>query len=227
MLLWGILLVCGLVYYGMHKMKEAGIDPALMKSNPGLAAAKMAAAVNPNLEVLSTNDSKGLITVKDKTTGKVSTMKFDMENKKLVVTDENGKEVEFSATGDAATGSLEVKSSEGSMKFGAAAGNKAPAWVPVYPGSSPEGTFAAQTGEGSTSSFTFKTQDPSSKVLAYYQDALKSGGFTMTNTLNSSDSSGTGGMITAEDAGKKRTIVVTLGTSSGSTQVSVMATEKK
>jgi hypothetical protein len=115
-----------------------------------------------------------------------------------------------------------VQSSEGTMRFGAAAGNTAPAWVPVYPGSSPQGTMATQTKDGNSNTFTFKTSDGAGKVLTYYQDQLKSAGFKM-NLVTTGDQ---GGMVQAEDSDKRRTIIVTVGTSAEGTQASVMAVEK-
>jgi hypothetical protein len=222
-LMFGGMLTCGVVgFLAVRAVKNAGFDPDLMKRNPGLAMAKMAAAVNPNMETVSTNERTGTITMRDKTSGKVVTFKFDTEKKSLVVVGDDGQEVKFSATGDGKDGSVTVQSAEGTMKFGAAAGNTAPAWVPVYPGSSPQGTMATQTKEGSSNTFTFKTNDTATKVIAYYQDQLKSGGFEVKLMTTGEQ----GGMVTAEDAGKKRTIIVTVGTSGEGTQGSVMAVEK-
>jgi len=222
-LMFGGMLTCGVIgFLAVRAVKNAGFDPDLMKRNPGLAMAKMAAAVNPNMETVSTNERTGTITMRDKTSGKVVTFKFDTEKKSLVVVGDDGQEVKFSANGDGKNGSVTVQSSEGTMKFGAAAGNTAPAWVPVYPGSSPQGTMATQTKEGSSNTFTFKTSDTASKVIAYYQDQLKSGGFEVKLMTTGEQ----GGMVTAEDAGKKRTIIVTVGTSNEGTQGSVMAVEK-
>jgi hypothetical protein len=152
-------------------------------------------------------------------------MKFDAEKKSMVVVGEDGKEVSVRITGDSQSGggSVEMQSNEGTMKFGASAGNQAPAWVPVYPGSSPQGTFASQTAEGNQQSFAFKTKDAPTKVIAYYQDQLKAAGFTV-NLATTGDQ---GGMVQAEDAGKKRSIVLTVGSSSEGTQGSVMSVEKK
>jgi hypothetical protein len=222
-LMFGGLLTCGLVgFLALRAVKNAGFDPDLMKRNPGLAMAKMAAAVNPNMETVSTNERTGTITMRDKTSGKVVTFKFDTEKKSLVVVGDDGKEVKFSATGDGKDGAVTVQSSEGTMRFGAAAGNTAPAWVPVYPGSSPQGTLATQSKEGSSNTFTFKTNDAASKVISYYQDQLKSGGFEVKLVTTGEQ----GGMVTAEDAAKKRTIILTVGTSNEGTQGSVMAVEK-
>src|SRR5438045_2569653 len=48
-----LLVVVAIVAGGMlllHKAKQAGLDPALMKRNPGLATVKIMAALNPNIE---------------------------------------------------------------------------------------------------------------------------------------------------------------------------------
>jgi len=222
-LLFGITLTCGAIgFFVMHKVKQAGFDSDLMKSNPGLAMTKMVAAMNPNAEIVSTNDRAGTVTIRDKTNGKTVTLKFDPDKKTMVVIDEDGKESSVKITGDGQNGAVEVHSSEGSMKFGAAAGNQAPAWVPVYPGSSPQGTFSSQTAEGNQQSFTFKTSDAPAKVLAYYQGQLKSSGFN----VNMATGGDQGGMVQAEDATKKRTIVVTIGPDSGGAVANVMTVEK-
>lgn len=223
-LMFGAMLTCGVVgYLAMRAVKNAGFDPDLMKNNPGLAMVKMAAALHPDLETVSTDDRSGTITMREKSTGKIVKFKFDPDKKTLVVTGDDGKEVTLGVTGDDKTGSVTVQSAEGTMHFGTGA-SKAPAWVPVYPGSSsPEGVYSADTPQGSQSTFTFKTKDAASKVLSYYQDQLKGAGFTV-NQMVSGDQ---GGMVTAEDGDKKRTVVVTVGTSGDETQASVMATEKK
>jgi hypothetical protein len=218
-------LTCGLGGYFLYRtVKNAGFDPELMKRNPGLAITKMAAALHPDMEVISTNNRTGSITMKDKSTGKVVTFKFDPDAKTLVMTGDDGKQVKVGVTGDGtSSGGVDVQSSEGTMHFGASAGNKAPAWVPVYPGSSPEGTFSAQTPDGDQNTFTFKSKDAAGKVLSYYQDQLKSAGFT----VNLAAASDQGGMLQAEDAAKKRSLMVTLSASSEGAQATVIAVEKK
>ena len=218
-----IALVGTLFYVGYSAIKRAGVDPELFKSNPGLAAAKLAATLNPEWDVLSTNDSSGTITVRDKKTGEVSTLKFDAEKNTFVVINQDGKQVEFKASGDEKSGSLEINAPDGSVKFGAAAGNSAPAWVPVYPGSTPQGTISSQTPEGNMNTFTFTTKDSANQVLTYYENQMKSRGFNI--TLNAK--TGQGGMITSEDGPQKRALMVTVGTADDGTTASVTATEKK
>ncbi len=225
----GVVILLGLVavgvggYFLVKKVQNAGFDPALMQKNPGLALAKMAAAMNPDAEVISTNDSTGTITIKDKSSGKVVTLKFDAEKKSLVVVDENGKEAKIAVSGDDKNASVTVEGPDGTAKFGAAAGNNAPAWVPVYPGAATEGTFSTQTNDGTQNSFGFKTKDSADKVIAYYQEQLKAAGYTM----NTMATGGSGGMLQAEDAAKGRSLIITAGSSGDGTEGSVTAVEKK
>jgi hypothetical protein len=226
----GVLFVLGIAAAGIGSyffisrgLKNAGLDSSLMKTNPGLALAKMAAAMNPDFEAVSTNDGAGTITVREKSTGKTMTLRFDPEKKSLVMVGDDGKEVKITAKGDDKSGSLDIQTPDGNMKFGAAAGNSAPAWVPVYPGASTQGTMSSQTPEGSQNTFTFKTSDSAEKVQSYFQDRLKSAGFT----VNVVGATANGFVLQADDAGKKRNIVVTAGSPGEGTEGSVTSIEKK
>jgi hypothetical protein len=223
-LMVGVTAMCGLAgYFIMHKAKQAGFDSGLLTTNPAYAAAKMAATMNRDVDTVSTDDSSGTITVRDKKTGKTTTLKFDPDKKTMVVTDENGKEATVRVNTDGDKGSVEVQSADGNMKFGASASGQMPGWMPVYPGSSPTGTFSTQTKEGSQSSFTFKTQDAAAKVMSYYQDQLKSSGFSINMATNTPQ----GGMVMAEDIGKTHSLMITASSSSDGTDVSLTAIEKK
>jgi hypothetical protein len=216
--------MCGLAgLFILHKAKQAGLDSGLLSSNPAYAAAKMAATMNPDVETLSTNDNSGTITVRDKRTGKTTTLKFDADKKTMVVIDKNGKDASVKLNTDGDKGSVEVQSADGNMKFGGAGSAQMPAWMPVYPGSSPTGTFSAQTKDGSQSTFAFKTSDAAAKVMSYYQDQLKSGGFSINMATNTPQ----GGMVMAQDSGKTRSLMITASSSGDGTDVSLTAIEKK
>lgn len=64
-----IVAVAGLGFYAAHKIREAG-------DNPRPAVARLMTSMNPDVEVLSTDDAKGIITVQDKKTGKTLTSTF-------------------------------------------------------------------------------------------------------------------------------------------------------
>jgi hypothetical protein len=220
----GLLLIsfvsCAVIgFYAMHKMKGAGFDSELMKKNPGLATAKMAVALNPDVEIVSSDDDAGTIVIRNKKDGKLVTMKFDPQKKSMVITDESGKTTSMTTTGDGSSASMEMKGPEGTMKIGTGA-DKAPDWVPAYPGSSPQSTFSSSNGTEQTGSYTFMTKDPADKVISFYGDSLKSAGFAVSNLTSNSDGK-VGGMVSGEDKANKRAVVVSLGTENDGTHVNV------
>jgi hypothetical protein len=206
----GGIAVVGAGFFVVHKIKQAGVDPDLMRRNPGLAVSKMIAAANPNVEVMSTNDGAGTITIRDKQTGKIVTMSFDEAR--------NGK-FKFSAEGD--------DGKTATMEFGAGATAKLPSWIPSYPGSNPQGTFSAKgsddNGQGEGGMFTFTTKDDPAKVMQFYQDKGKDLGMkvTMNTTL------GDGGMVVLADEDTKRSLQITVGKNSDGTGVAVTYGAKK
>ncbi len=221
---FAIMLTCGIGGYMLYRgVKHAGFDSDLMKSNPGLAMAKMATAMNPDYETVSSNDRTGTIVVREKSTGKTITLRFDPDSKKMVITGEDGKQSTIGVDTSAANGGVTLQSADGTVKFGNAAGNIAPSWVPLYPGSAPQGTMSSSNAEGSQNTFTFKTKDPASKIITFYSDALKAAGFSINMTTNTDQ----GGMVQASDEAKKRTISVIVGTSGEDTETAVTSIEKK
>lgn len=212
-------------FYAMHKVKQAGFSSDLMKKNPALATAKMAVSMSPDVEIVSSDDDAGTIVVRDKKTGKVTTMKFDPQKKSMVIIDENGKTTSMTTTGDGANGGMEVKSSEGTMKIGSSS-DKAPDWVPSYPGSTPQNTFSATNGDEQSGSYAFTTSDAPEKVIDFYGNSLKSHGFAVSNMTSNNDGK-VGGMVSGEDKANKRTIVVSLGSENDGTHVSVTFSVKQ
>ena len=231
----GVTVVASLL---VHKAKQSGLDPDLMQKNPALAVAKLAVTANPDVEMISSNDSAGTMVVKDKKTGQVLKLKFDPDKKSMVVTDENGKTGTMqldpsknalvvtdangktaTITADAQAGKVEVKGPDGSLKMGVNA-DKAPSWVPAYPGSNPQGTFSASNGNEQTSTYVFVTQDSVDKVVSYYTSAFKSAGMTASNTTTNANGK-LGGMVSGRDDSNKRTILVTAGSDNDGTHVSL------
>jgi hypothetical protein len=191
----------------VHKARQAGFDADLIRGNPGLAMSKMIAAANPDVEVLSTDEGAGKITMRDKKTGKVVTMSFDDARK--------GK-FSFTAQGDdGKTASLEI----------GAGADKLPSWVPAYPGANVAGSFAIKgdSSEGNGGNFSFDTPDAPAKVMSFYQDKCKELGIKvkMTTTTNQ------GGVISAADDDNSRTLLVAVGSGSSGTTVNVTYGLKK
>jgi len=209
----GIFMLIGIAIVGgglflVHKAKQAGLDPELMRNNPGLATAKLLAATNPDLEVVSSDDRRGLITIRQKSTGKTMTVNMDqIKSGKITFTEEGKPPVTMEAHGNGDTGSLQVKSGSESLSFGAN-GASLPAWIPNYPNSKPQSNFSMNGKEGTSAAFQFQTQDAPKDVLAFYEHGLQQNGFKITLSSTSQTDTGTGGMVTAEDQANKRNLLV-------------------
>ena len=211
-----------------HKVKQAGFDPALMRTNPTLAITKMMAAANPDVEVVSVSDRDQKVTLRDKKTGKTITMNFDdAKNGKFVFQEQGKDSVMVSSSGSGGTGSVEIKSADGTVKIGGGAGGKVPTWIPDYPGSAPQGSFTAQTNEGSSGSFNYKIKDPADKVAKFYEDGFKSSGMKVTSNVTNSDGKASAAFLSAEDDAKTHTSIVAIATEGGETTVSVTYNVKK
>ena len=185
--------IAGLSFFVVHKVRQAGIDPDLMRRNPGLAISRMVAAVNPDIQVLNTDDSAGTITVRDRRTGKVTTLTFDQAR--------NGR---FSVTAQ------DDQGKNATLEFGGSA-KGIPDWVPSYPGgSAPQGTYSVSAENGKVGgNFTFTTTDSPDRVLSFYLDKCKELGLRTTNI-----SSPTGGSVIGRDDTDRRTLAVFVGNGS-------------
>jgi len=219
----------GIGMFVAHKVKQAA-------SNPVMAAAKFMVAANPDLETVSSDDNS--IVVKDRKSGKVSTMKVDPEAKTMTVTDENGKSVTMkldpnnnrlvmtddtgktaTITADTKAGNVEIKGPDGNFKMGASA-DKPPSWVPSYPGATAQNVFSASSNGEQTGTYAFSTKDAPDKVLSFYDSALKSGGFKTSTTTNNTNGK-VSGMVTGTADNEKRTVGVVVTSEDDGTKVAV------
>jgi hypothetical protein len=104
--------------------------------------------------------------------------------------------------------------------------SKLPSWIPEYPGSTSQATFAVKAdasegGEGGN--FTFTTRDPASKVMSFYQEKAKDMGMQVKLTTTG----GEGGMIVAADDNTERSLTIIVGGNSSETTVNVTYGRKK
>jgi hypothetical protein len=184
----GILGVVGLGMFALHKARQAGIDPELMRTNPGLAISKLVTAFNPDAEVLNTNDRDGTITIRDRKTGKVVTLSFDQVK--------NGH---FNLR-------VQEDGKDASLNFGSDVAAKLPSWVPAYPGANVKGGFSATTSgdRGESGTFSFTTSDSADQVRSFYEAQVHHDG-TESNTA-----SAYGTVLTLNDSSTRHSIVVTI-----------------
>jgi hypothetical protein len=199
----GAVLIIGAISFGLYKAKQAGLDPDLIKKNPAVAMVKMAVAANPDAELLSIDEDRGVVTVRDKKTGKTVTMNFeDIKKGKISFEGEGGEKVTLGTQ-------------EGEPI-------NLPSWFPSYPGATPRGAFSFQDKERNAAVFHFTTRDSAAQVFRFYESAFKNAGLTV-------EASGgeNGGLVTGRDAGQDREATVTVSSGSNETEVSGTFKSKK
>jgi hypothetical protein len=146
-LLFGIALVAG-GFFLYYKARQAGLDPDLWRRNPGVAAAKLIAATNPDAEVVSVDENKGIVKIREKSTGKLYAFNFeDIKRGRITFTGEKGE----------------------------AAG--VPSWVPVYTGATPKSALPDEAEGARGAAYAFETSSSVATVAAFYKSALEKEGF--------------------------------------------------
>ncbi len=204
-------------YFVAHKIKGYA---ETAKKNPAMAAAKIAVAVNPDLEVVSEDDDKGELTIRNKKTGEEITMNAqDIKQGRLKFKNEKGEEVTFEGSGEHGKEGFRIKSDKGSMTFGTGAAEKAPSWVPLYPGGTAMASASEKTSSGVAGHLSFQTPDAVDKVTSFYDQQLKGAGFTVQRTAAS------GGLnivsLTGKADGGRRVVNVVVTPAGQATQVAV------
>ena len=212
-LVWVLVVILGLVIVGglaiggavifvAHKAREAGITPELWRRNPAAATARVLAAANPDVEIVSEDDGAGTVTVRDRKTGKTMTWNLDQaKHGSLTITAEDGD-------GKQAT-----------VEFGPGSADKLPSWVPLYPGAKAQGAFAVagNGSEGAGGNFSFTTSDSPERLLSYYQDKVQELGMRVQVKKITPE----GGTITATDEDRGRSLYIIVRGGSGETMVKV------
>lgn len=210
---------CGLFFW--KKAKEAGVDVGLMQSNPSLAIAKLLAASNPNIEVLSVDEDQGVVRVRDKETGKTLTMDLSEAKKGKIVfkgDDDQNLEIQTQGEGDSAT--IQMSSPDGTARVGAGA-VQLPSWLPAYPGGKSTGSISASSGEGKTGTETFETGDAPENVVSFYESSLKNAGLTVEKTSFSGSNQESMTILSAKSSDELQKGVITVARKEGKTIVSL------
>jgi hypothetical protein len=223
----GLIAIAGLIavatgLFVVHKAKQAGLDPDLMRRNPGVAVAKMLAAANPDVEVVSVDEDKGLITLREKSTGKTISMNFeDVKKGKIVFKGEGGEEATIQSEGD----SFAIKTKDGVVK----AGGKwnPPGWIPVYTGATVSSGVNSQSPTEDTGAGYLNTTDSIEKVVDFYKETFKNQGLQVRTDVSSQDGQSNAGTLVAQDNGGKTYVNVNVVPGEGRTIIHITYAVKK
>lgn len=212
-----------LLGFGMFKAKEMVQE---LEANPAKATAEMMVKLNPELELVDSDDDAGTITIKNVKTGETITVDFeDVADGKISFSTEEGGEVSIDAS-EGGEGGVTVTGRDGEVRLGTSL-SKVPDWVPLYPQSSQgQGTYTSETEEGVTGLVVATTSDDAATVLAYYEEHLADEGYEITQRSTTTAGDGTFATLQGEMADRGRTLIVSVVEQGGETQVNVNYTEK-
>jgi len=71
------LIVGGATYYAYTKMKDMGLTPTQLGDDPGTAFGKILAATNDDIEFISSDKDKKIVTFRNRKTGETITVDFE------------------------------------------------------------------------------------------------------------------------------------------------------
>ncbi len=198
------------------------------EKDPVRAAAELAVRVNPEVELVSTDEAAHTMTIREKATGETVTLDWSEISEGRFRFEADGKELTLDATQteDGAVVTLQDGTGEALATIGTSAPGGELDWFPRYPGASELSVnYTAQAAEGRNDFFTFTTGDAPEKVLDFYAAALEGKSFETSKTVSTTDGQ-TGGMVLAWNADRSETLTLVVGREGDLTQVGVNATRK-
>lgn len=197
------LLVGGL--FVAKKVKDVVGDAG---KNPAMAAAKLVAAANPDIELVSADEDAQTVTLRNKKTGEVMT--FDLEDVKkgrIAFTTAKGERVNVE-TSDEGGGTVRIRSDQGEMTFMGGGEDELPTFLPRYPGLRLRSTMTSNA-EGTVSRlWQFTSDDAPDRILEFYRREMEAKGFSV--TLNTTRQGGrvSGGLLHATVDGDEQLLNV-------------------
>ena len=194
-----------------------------LQDNPAKVAAETVVRVNPDLELVSTDDDEGTITFRNSQSGEEITLDFeDLAEGRFGVSTEEGDFSFSTAETEDGTG-IVMKGPDGEARFGGAANlDEVPDWVPLYPGvSATQNAFHSVSEEEIAGILGGQTADGAAKVIDFFKDRFEAEDWEVTGQSETKTPDGGMSMIVGTQSATERTVSVTAIEASGETQVMV------
>jgi hypothetical protein len=225
------------LWWGYGKAKEAGLDPASLKEkakeagvtaddfreNPELAAVNLLLLSHPDIEAVNVDTEAGIVQVRNKKTGEVYSLSMDdIENGNIKLT-AGDEEYNVNFSENEGGGTIRIEGSDGKgmeIATGAAVEGEWPDWVPIYPGTEPEGLGTMTAGDSINGTFSLSSPDGVAEVLDFYRDELSAAGFKV-NVNTYSGNGHEGAMVNGSKEAEKTNVVVVISRDDGATKMSV------
>lgn len=215
----GALVVVAVLFFAARKGKEY-VDR--VEEDPGMAMAEVVALANPELEIVEKHPEEGRVTVRNTRTGEVTTVDVSRLQEGKIEWETEGRRSSVGIDRDSGTARVETEDDAGkrsSRQWGAGS-EKIPAWVPRYPGATPEGIYRRTGPEGESGAFAVAVEDSVDEVIDHYRTTLEGRGYEVTENVFSGPD-GKGGMIVGERDEEGRTVSLMISSEPDGTQVAV------
>ena len=218
-----ILMSAGMWFAG-KKIQQVAED---FEDNPAKSAAELLVKMNPELELVESDEDEGVLTIRNKETGEVASFDYsEIEKGKIrFESDEGSMTFDADSADDGAI--ITVETEEGTSRWGAGAeAGEIPDWLPEYPGAAvQQAGFTSQTGGTNSGSFAFETSDSPGEVLEFFRQELEAAGFSVQENTMSQDGTFQGGLLTATSEADDRQAQVTVSREGEMTRGSIFYSE--
>ncbi len=162
--------------------------------NPLSAIVQLAAAANPDLDVIDVNERTGKVTIRDKKTGKTVTIDGD-------------------AIKD---GKITIDTDEGHAVIGAGANVKTPDWVFLPAGVKIAGGMTANGKDGAGGTVVFESTQSVDALKSFFEDKYKSAGFDQSVSSMTTTNGEQAVQLVFRHEGRKRSVSIIAAKSGGS-----------
>ena len=210
-------------YFIYGKAKDVARE---MEEDPIAATSRFIAAANPEIELVDADKNNRVITFRNIETGEEFTFDYDdiEEGRFSFTSGDDSASIEFNTDDD--DGRMTITTGDGQTVTYGAGASALPDWadwVPEYPGTEPQGTYASETPDMRAGAFSFETQDSVEQVLDFYVAELEAVGFVIQNRTTTP----TGAILVATTSDEVRSATVTASVSDDGIGAMVNFTEKK
>ena len=220
---------------GQEAVREATGSESLgdfvdgLRDDPARTAAEALIRLNPELDLISTDEAAGSITFRNNRTNEEATLNFEdiAEGRFSMTTAEGELSIDADENADGAA-SVTLSGRDSETRFGGSASlADVPGWVPGYArGSDTQSAFQTTSGETRSGAISSTTTDPARTVVDYYKGVLEDAGYAISAESLTQAGTGAIGAVSGELDAEGRSITVAAVEQSGETQVMVTYTER-
>ena len=224
LILISFVMMSAVTWFAAKKVKEVASD---FEKDPARSAAEWIVKMNPDLELVESDESSGTITVRQKSTGETATFDWSEFEEGKLEFEAGGEEFSLDLGTDEKTGAMTITTNEGEATFGGGSG-KLPAFVPLYPGGSePVSVYSATTNEMASGIATIETEDDVDAVVEHYRTELEAAGYSVdASNYEGSDGSRTAG-LNARHSENESSVNVTASRQEETTQITIQYNGKE